>query len=198
MRKEKRTTEDEILDVITESMDTLLLLLSCFSRVRLCATPQMAGYHPWDSPGKNTGVGFHFFLQCMKVKSEIEVALSCPTLCDSMDCSLPGSSIHGIFQARVLEWVAISYSTMDMSLSKLQGWWWTGRSDMLRSRGSQRVRDNWATELNWISKNLFVTLFYSVTEISSDTDIFVDIDLLGCKEWCLFIIYLLIILTMCI
>ena len=56
---------------------------------------------PWDSPGKNTGVGCHFLLQCMKVKSESEVAQSCPTLRDPMDCSLPGSSIHGIFQARV-------------------------------------------------------------------------------------------------
>ena len=63
--------------------------------------------HPWDSPGKNTGVGCHFLLQCMKVKSESEVAQSCPTLSDPMDCSLPGSSIHGIFQARVLEWGAI-------------------------------------------------------------------------------------------
>ena len=59
---------------------------------------------PWDSPGKNTGVGCHFLLQCMKVKSESEVAQSCPTLSDPMDCSLPGSSIRGIFQARVLEW----------------------------------------------------------------------------------------------
>ena len=59
--------------------------------------------HPWDFPGKNTGVGCHFLLQCMKVKSESEVAQSCPTLHDPMDCSLPGSAIHGIFQARVLE-----------------------------------------------------------------------------------------------
>ena len=58
----------------------------------------------WDSPGKNTGVGSHFLLQCMKVKSESEVAQSCPTLSDPMDCSLPGSSVHGIFQGRVLEW----------------------------------------------------------------------------------------------
>ena len=65
---------------------------------------------PWDSPGKNTGVGCHFLLQCMKVKSESEVAQSCPTFCDSMDCSLPGSSVHGIFQARVLEWGAIAFS----------------------------------------------------------------------------------------
>ena len=66
---------------------------------------------PWDSPGKNTGVGCYFLLQFMKVKSEIEVAQSCPTLSDPMDCSLPGSSIHGIFQARVLEWGAVAFST---------------------------------------------------------------------------------------
>ena len=65
---------------------------------------------PWDSPGKNTGVGCHFLLQYMKVKSESEVAQSCPTLSDPMDCSLAGSSAHGIFQARVLEWGAIAFS----------------------------------------------------------------------------------------
>ena len=59
---------------------------------------------PWDSLGMNTGVGCHFLLQCMKVKRESEVSQSCPTLSDPMDCSLPGSSIHGIFQARALEW----------------------------------------------------------------------------------------------
>ena len=58
------------------------------------------------SPSKNTGVGFHFLLQCMKVKSESEVTQSCPTLSDLIDCSLPGSSVRGIFQARVLKWVA--------------------------------------------------------------------------------------------
>ena len=67
--------------------------------------------HLWDSPGKNIGVGCHFLLQCMKVKSEREVAQSCPTLCDPRDWSLPGSSVHGIFQARVLEWGAIAFST---------------------------------------------------------------------------------------
>ena len=66
--------------------------------------------HPWDSPGKNPGVGCHFLLQCMKVKSESEVSQSCPTLLDPMDCSLPGSSVHGIFQAWVLEWGAIAFS----------------------------------------------------------------------------------------
>ena len=66
--------------------------------------------HPWGSPGKNTGVGCHFLLQCMKVKSESEVARSCLTLHDLMDCSPLGSSIHGICQARVLEWGAIAFS----------------------------------------------------------------------------------------
>ena len=66
-------------------------------------------HRPWDSPGKNTGVGCHFLLQCMKVKSESEVTQSCPTLSDPMDCSLPGFSVHRIFQARVLEWGAITF-----------------------------------------------------------------------------------------
>ena len=90
---------------VSHTLLLLLLLLSRFSRVRLGATPEMAAHQaprPWDSPGKNTGVGCHFLLQCMKVKSESEVAQSCPTLLDPMDCSLPGSSAHGIFQARVL------------------------------------------------------------------------------------------------
>ena len=65
---------------------------------------------PWDSPGKNTGVGCHLLLQCVKVKSESEVTQSCPTLSDFMDCSLPDSLVHGIFQARVLEWGAIAFS----------------------------------------------------------------------------------------
>ena len=75
--------------------------------------------HPWDSPGKNTGVGCHFLLQCMKVKSESEVAQSCPTPSDPMDCSLPGSSIHGIFQARVLEWGAIAFSDTSLQGSQM-------------------------------------------------------------------------------
>jgi len=88
----------------------MLLLLSHFSCVRLCATPLRQPTRlpcPWNSAGKNTGVGCHFLLQCMKVKSESEVAQSCPTPSDPMDCSLPGSSVHGICQARVLEWVAL-------------------------------------------------------------------------------------------
>jgi len=66
--------------------------------------------HPWDSPGKNTGVVCHFLLQCMKVKSESEVTQPCPTLSNPMDCSLPGSSIHGIFQAKIIKWGAIAFS----------------------------------------------------------------------------------------
>jgi len=73
---------------------------------------------PWDSPGKNTGVGYHFLLQCMKVKSESEVAQSCPTLLDPMDCSPPDSSVHGIFQARVLEWVSIPFSATTTEVGK--------------------------------------------------------------------------------
>ena len=90
-------------------------MLSCFSCVQLCATQGQQPTRlpcPWDSQGKNPGVGCHFLLQCMKVKSESEVVLSCPTLSDPMDCSLPGSSIHGILQARVLEWGTIAFSIL--------------------------------------------------------------------------------------
>ena len=76
---------------------------------------------PWDSPGKNTGVGCHFLLQCMKVKSESEVGQSCPTLRDPMDCSLPGRSICGIFQARVLESGAIAFSSKVLTYSIVVG-----------------------------------------------------------------------------
>ena len=76
--------------------------------------------YPWDSPGENTGVGCHFLLQCMKVKSESEVAQSCPTLSDRMDCSPPGSSVHGIFQARVLEWTN-SYNSQENKNLKNRG-----------------------------------------------------------------------------
>ena len=91
----------------------LLLQLSHVSRVRLCVTHRRQPTRlprPWDSPGKNTGVGCHFLLQCMKVKSESEVSQLCPTISDPMDCSPPGSAVPGILQARTLEWVAISFS----------------------------------------------------------------------------------------
>ena len=76
---------------------------------------------PWDSPGKNTGVGCHFLLQCIKVKSESEseVAQSCLTFSDPMDCSLPGSSVHGIFQARVLEWSALAFSKQMLQITEI-------------------------------------------------------------------------------
>ena len=83
---------------------------------------------PWDSPGKNTGVGCHFLLQCMKVKSQSEVAQSCLTPSNPMDCSLPGSSVHGIFQARVLEWGAITFSNNTIQSSK---YYWSFMSHKL-------------------------------------------------------------------
>ena len=95
--------------------DPLLLLLLSRSVVSDSVRPHRRQPtrlpRPWDSPGKDTGVGCHFLLQCMKVKSESEDAQSCPTLRSLMDCSLPGSSVRGIFQARVLEWGAIAFST---------------------------------------------------------------------------------------
>ena len=100
-------------NIVPKSSTLLLLLLSHFSRVWLYATQRRQPTRPcrpWDSPGKNTGVGCHFLLQCMKVKSEGEVAQSCLTLCDSTDSSPPDSSIPGILQARTLEWAAISFS----------------------------------------------------------------------------------------
>ena len=81
--------------------------------------------HPWGSPGKKYGVGCHFLLQCKKVKSESEVTQWCPTLHDPMHCSLPGSSIHGIFQARVLEWGAIAFSISSFSHVQLCATLWT-------------------------------------------------------------------------
>ena len=92
-------------------------MLSHFSRVRPHRRQPTRLPRPWDSPGKNTGVGCYFLLQCMKVKSESEVAQSCPTLSDPMDCSLIGSSVHGIFQARVLEWGAIAFFEVALVMS---------------------------------------------------------------------------------
>ena len=92
---------------------------------------------PWDSPGKNTGVGYHFLLQCRKVKSESEVAQWCLTLRDPMDCSLPGSSVHGTFQARVLEWGDIAfydkYTRMCLSAFLLMDLWVVSSSVLLQT-----------------------------------------------------------------
>ena len=106
----------------------MLLLLSCFSHVRLCATLWTAAHQASLSPAfsrQEYWSGLPFSLQCMKVKSESEVTHSYPTLGDPIDCSLPGSSVHGIFQARVLEWVAIASSEwegIDIDISLL--YWW--------------------------------------------------------------------------
>ena len=103
-------------------MYTLLLLLSRFSRadsVRPHRRQPTRLPYPWDSPGKNTGVGCYFLLQCRKEKSESEVAQLCPTSSDPMDCSLPGSSVHGIFQARELEWGAIAFSNIYANMYKI-------------------------------------------------------------------------------
>ena len=91
------------------------------------------GPRPWNSPGKNTGMDCHFLLQCMKVKSESEVTQLCPTLSDLMDCSLPGSSVHGIFLARALDWGAIAFYIMSTRAVKfkktyycIKCWCWQG------------------------------------------------------------------------
>ena len=100
-----------------ETSDSFAAAAAAAKSLQSC--PTLCGPHrrqptrlprPWDSPGKNTGVGCHFLLQCMKVKSESEAAQSCPTPSNPMDCSPPGPSVHGIFQARVLEWVATAFS----------------------------------------------------------------------------------------
>ena len=102
-------------------MYSLAAAAAAAKSLQLCPTlchpinGSLPGSHPWDSRGKNTGVGCHFLLQCMKVKIESEVPQSCPTLSDPMDCSVPGSSVHGIFQARVLEWSAIAFSNSGLS-----------------------------------------------------------------------------------
>ena len=91
-----------------------------FSRVQLCVTPYTAAHQAplsQDSPGKNIGMGCYFLLQCMEVKSEREVTQSCPSIHNPMDRSLPGSSVHGIGQARVMEWGAINFSYIFLYLS---------------------------------------------------------------------------------
>ena len=100
---------------------TLLLLAAKLLQWRptLCDPIDTRLPQPWDYPGKNTGVSCHFLLRCMKVISESEVAQSCPTLRDPMDCSLPGSSVYGIFQARVLEWGAIAFSDIHTTKYKI-------------------------------------------------------------------------------
>ena len=118
-----------------------LLLLRRISRVRPHRRQPTRLLYPWDSPGKNTGVGCHRLLQCMKVKSESEVAQSCLTLRDPLDCSPPGSSVHGIFQARVLEWAAIAFSIEALEEFNCN----LSTDDTFTNLRSHRKRDNVTT-----------------------------------------------------
>ena len=121
---------------------------------------------PWDSPGNNTGVGCRFLLQCMKVKSESEVAQSCPTLSDPTDCSPPGSSIHGIFQARVLEWVVIAFSV-------------TGTEDVLKLEVPplKHVQGKYVTlSLDWVARRSILWKYLSKKNIP-------DRGNSKCKDW---------------
>ena len=108
--------EDGVFWSMIWNLNFIVTAAAAAKSLQLCPTlcdpidSSPPGSHPWDSVGENTGVGCHFLLQCMKVKSESEVTQSCPTLSNPTGCSLPGSSVHGIFQARVLELVAIAFS----------------------------------------------------------------------------------------
>ena len=119
---------------------------------------------PWDSPGKNTGVGCHFLLQCMKVKSESEVTQLCLTLSDPMDCSLPGSSIHGIFQARVLEWGAIAFSRRHYSGLQIWRRQWRPTPVLLpgKSHGWRSLVgcSPWGVPKSWTRLNEFTFSFH--------------------------------------
>ena len=108
--------ESDMTEQLSLSLSWQIWLAAAAKSLQLCLTVWSHRWQPtrlprpWDSPGKNTGVGCHFLLQCVKVKSESEVAQSCPTLSNPLDRSLPASSIHGIFQARGLEWGAVAFS----------------------------------------------------------------------------------------
>ena len=108
---------------------------------------------PWDSLGKNTGVGCHFLLQCMNVKSESEVTQSCPTLGDPMDCSLPGSSVHGICQVRVLEWGAIAFSGSQLRALIFQ----TRKSYLLQQSSFSPFLD---CETRWLFNHFTIFFFF--------------------------------------
>ena len=107
---------------VGEKLSPMTSLCCCCCSVRPHRRQPTRLLHPWDSPGKNAAVDGHFLLQCTKVKSESEVAQSCLTLHDPMDCSLPGPSVHGSFQARVLEWIASAFSDSSAKHAKLREW----------------------------------------------------------------------------
>ena len=122
--------------------------------------------HPWDSPSKNTGVGCHFLLQCMKVKSESEVAQSYPTLSNPMDCSLPGSSIHGIFQARVLEWGAIAFSVCIYIHTYIHTYIYSAGYGILYYKAGYE----WANDLPLLASNLILHFLVSISSLPLWTD----------------------------
>ena len=159
----------------------LLLLLRHFSRVRLCVTPRRQPTRlprPWDSPGKNTGVGCRFLLQCVKMKSESEVAQSCPTLSDPMDCSPPGSSVPGILQARILEWVVMDFClnlpsfwrcwSQERSLINLLPglpWWLRGKESACQCR--RHGFDPWSGKIPHAVEQLSPSVCLSVAQSCS-------------------------------
>ena len=145
---------------------------------------------PWDSPGKNTGVGCHFLLQCMKVESEREVAQSCLTPSDPMDCSPPGSSVHGIFQARVPEWGAIAFSIHSIiykyciSLLSLYANWSQHELVLLFQWPYNRVT-NWNLSGCNTGSHQFRWSSFSNKYIGSKASGRSP----GIKEWCLFLFF---------
>ena len=133
--------------------------------------------HPWDSPGKNTGVGCHFLLQCMKVKSEGEVAQSCPTLGDPMDCSSPGSSIHGIFQARVLEWgchCLLWKRSIDVNYTQLIDGLLNSTMSLLIFLPTGSISDKGTFSLMHVDTLLLRTYMLRIVISSTKTDLFIN------------------------
>ena len=101
---------------------------------------------PWDSPGKNTEVRYHFLLQCMKVKSERKAAQSRPTLRDPMDCSLPDSLEEGM---------TTQFSILDWRVP------WTEEPGGQQSTGSERVRQDWSNSAHMDVPRILYLLYFS-------------------------------------
>ena len=123
---------------------------------------------PRDSPGKNIGVGCHFLLQCMKVKNESEVTRSCLTLSDPMDCSLPGSTIHGIFQAKVLEWGAIAFFSLQ-SIGSQKSWTWLKRLSMHTTCLKKNALPKISYNLNYIKPKI-IHFIHGKTKFGKGTE----------------------------
>ena len=130
---------------------------------------------PWDSPGKNTGVGCHFLLQCMKVKSETKVAQLCPTLSDPMNCSPPGSSVHGIFQVIVLEWGAIAFSVImnwiyqkDENFKKVL--WITTKPTTLCYKEHASKFAKFIIHLNWVQQKYILPNYTQIIGFTTTKD----------------------------